>query len=396
MQALLGTPRENLRAEDVAEALALGRGANVRHGVDVLDMSDTPTGQTIPFEPGGKVEWSYHAPDRVTGSTGEVAAVRRQAELTIPADAPVNLLGVRLRIWTEWQMLNGDWARFYLGVFTIVNPGARVDDGLIRRRSLQLADKSYLWANKTSTEPLYIPAGTDVLSYIRSGASTFFNETRFALSGTGALTQPRIFEAKTSYLEIWSTLLEAIGNEQVTADELGRLASSPMQDRTNRGVEYTYGAGAGKILTAGSVEPLLPSLPNVVRFVSRQANPSLGTVEGNGLRTKRNQSVGPGSIDARGGTEVEVRAEVEADDQATLDIIANADAQRYFAGGGLTFSGKVALNPRHSDRDIIALNLPRLGVTGDQSWTVTGWTYPLGSMRNPDDALMDITAERRV
>lgn len=393
MQPLTGFPRENLAPADVEEALSLKRGAQVRHGVELVDATGAVLG-TLRAE-GGKVDWSYRPPDRVVGQTDGVAAVRRTATLEVPYDATVNLNSARLRVWTEWRLLTGAWARFHLGVFVVVNPGAVVDDGVRLSRSLTLADKAYLWANRYLTEPVRLAETTVAIDYVRNDLATRFGETSFALpTSTATIGLAVTFETGTSWLEVYSRVLEAAGFDQLTADENGRPTTQPLADLAARGIEHTYGAGKGKIVTAGQVEPLSPFLPNVVRFSARQG-PSLGNVEGNGLRTVKNQSTGPASIDAR-GTQVELRVDVDAANQAALDAVAYADAQRYFAGGGERFQGQVALNPRHSDRDVIGLDLPRLGVSGFGAWQVTSWTYPLRRMDDPAAALMPLTAERRV
>jgi hypothetical protein len=419
VQTLLGAPRGALDPARVSEALSLARGAQVRNGVDVLVGGEVRG--PLRFTD-GEVTWSYRAPDSTAGQSDSPAAVRRQASLTVPAQQGVNLLGAQLRVWTDLRLrparagvtsstttistpttstpittdvasVASDWARFYLGVFIVTNPGALSDDGLRVTRTLALADKSYLWNTATLTEPLVVASGTKPVTYVRDRLAER-GETAFALSGADTpLTAGRTFEAGTSLLDVWSRLLEADGNEQLTADELGRPASQPLSVIASRGPEVTYGARQGKVLTAGQVEPLLPSLPNVVRFSARQG-PSLGNVEGNGLRTVRNQSTGPASIAAR-GYEVELRVDVEADTQAALNVIAQAEAQRYFAGGGLRWTGQVGLNPRHSDRDVIGLDLPRLEQSGG-AWLVTSWTYPLGPLTDTGGALMPVTAERRV
>jgi hypothetical protein len=309
----------------------------------------------------------------------------------------VNLNARKLRLWTEWLLLDGSWARFGLGVFLVVTPGALTDDGMRVTRSLTLADKTYRWANTFLPEPLNVAAGTGIMQFVRSRLSSRFGETRFALpTSTATLGQSRTFEAGTSELELMSLLLEAAAHDQLTVDETGAATTTPLATLAGKGAEIIYGANQGKVVEAGQVEPLLPTLPNVVRFSARQG-PSLGNVEGNGLRTVRNQSTGPASIDARGGTgvgEVELRVQVEATTQAELDAIATADAQRYMAGGGTRWSGRVALNPRAGDRDVIGVELPRLGVTG--VFNVTEWTYPLSPITSPDAVLMPVTAEWRV
>jgi hypothetical protein len=396
VQVLTGGPREGLPEAELRDALAFRHGGRVRHGCDVLDLSDRNTSRSLRFEGrGSSVTWAYRPPDRMGGQVTSVAEVRRRATLVVPGTLTENLNAVRLQLWTELQLRAGRWARFHLGVFEVLNPGAVADDGQVLRRSLALADKSHRWANSQLVDPVHVPAGTVAVEWVKARLTEVFGETRFAIAtSTATLDQPRTLEAGLSWLEALSRVLEAVAFDQLTVTEDGLPAAQPLATLSGRGVEQIYGAGHGKVLTAGQVDPLWPSLPNVVRFIARQG-PSLGNVEGNGRRTVRNQTTGPASITARQGREVELRVEVDADDQPTLDAIAEAEAQRYFAGGGQRWTGRVALNPRHSDRDVIELKLPRLGLD-DGSWLVTEWNLPLGPMTSPDDALMTITAERRV
>lgn len=395
MQPWLGEPRAALAEVVVREALSLERGAHVRHGLDVLDATDAPTTETLTFE-SGTVTWGYRAPNGAFGQSDELAAVRRRGSLLIPAGQAVNLNARRLRLWSEFLMLDGSWARFWLGVFLTVNPGAISADANGRTtQTLTLADKTHLWANTLLVEPVHVPAGTAIIAWVKNRMTTRFGETRFAIASSDALLdEARTFEPGLSELEVCSRMLTAAGFDGLITDETGAAASQPLANLAGKGPEITYGAGQGKVITAGEVAPLLPSLPNVVRFSARQG-PSLGNVEGNGLATRRNQSTGPASIDERGGVEVEIHVDVDADSQTVLEQIADAEAGRYFAGGGQSWSGSVALNPRHSDRDVIALDLPHLGLS-DVAFEVTSWTYPLQPITSEQGVLMAVTAERRV
>ncbi len=260
-------------------------------------------------------------------------------------------------------------------------------------RSLTLADKSHEWSALPLDQPLHLPGTTVAVDWVKARLTEVFGETSFAIASSDAtIGQSRTFEAGTSHLEVFSRVLESVGLDQLTADEDGRPASQALSVLANQGPFQSYGPGAGKVVPAGSVRQLLPSLPNVVIFSARQG-PSLGNIDGNGLATRRNASTGPSSIAAR-GREVVQRVDVDADSQAALEAVADADAQRYFAGGGLTFAGSVALNPRFGNRDVVGLSLPRLGVTGD--WNVTSYTYPLRPFTSDQDVLMPVTAERKV
>lgn len=379
------------------EALSLTRGARVRHGCDVLDLADQETGERLPFI-GGAVGWTWRPPDPLTGGqTDGVAEVRRTAGLTLAGPLEVDLQQRRLRIWTEFQLRTGDWARFHMGVFTTPRPALR-DDGTLVGREISLADKSYAWREALLDEPEFVPPTTVVTTYVKAELTRLFGETSFSITPSTAVLGGRgmVFEGGTSRLELWSTVLKAIAFDQLTADEQGRPLARPLSDISNRAPEITYGPGQAKIKTQGEVAPILPTLPNVLRFASRQG-PSSGSSVGNGLHIVRNQSTGPASIDARGGSprgEVVQRVDVDASTQEQLVAIATAEAPRYFAGGGLTFTGQVGLNPRHSDRDVIGLDLPRLGLSG--SWFVTSWTYPLQPIDSESGAVMEITAEQKI
>lgn len=394
MQALLAAPRDGLVEADVKEALSLQRGGQFRHGVDVLDRYDQPTGDQQPFT-SASVDWNYRPPDLTSGQENAVAAVLRQGSLELVGAPSVDLASRRFQLWTEMRLRTGGWARWPLGVFVATNPTVS-DDGLTVRRVLSLADKSWLWFIATLTDAVHVPATAVAVDYVKADLTSRFGETRFAFAASSATVGGNglVIEAGTSWLELYSRVLASVGFDQLTADESGAPASQSLATLAGKGAEMIYGAGQGKVLTAGSIEPLLPNMPNVVRFTSRQGPSSHGT-EGNGIYTARNASTGPASI-AQRGYEVPITVQVDAYDQATLVAVGDAEKQRYFAGGGLRWSGQVGLNPRHSHRDVIALGLPRLGLNSDSSWLVTSWHYPLLPMTQDSAALMTLTAERRV
>jgi len=329
--------------------------------------------------------------DRVTGDTTEAATVRRQGSLTVKYDPALPVAVRRFRVWTEHLAPSGEWVRFWLGVFGATNPPL-TDDGIIVTRTLTLAEKSFGWDQYKLDDPVTEPAGVVVVDEVKAELSALFGETAFSIpTSTVALVDAMTFDAGTSYLAKWNAMLEAAGMDQLSTDEAGRPESMLLTDLTAKAAEWDYGPGSGKIVTAGAVEPLLAFLPNVLRFVAR-SGPSLPD-EGNGIRTVKNQSTGPSSID-QVGQQPPVTIEVAAETQAQLDAVAFQDAQRYFAGGGLRFTGQVALNPLHGNRDVVTITKPRLGLSAD--WLVTSWTYPLKRIDSADAVLMPIVCEQRV
>jgi hypothetical protein len=388
-------PRSSFTEAEVRAALELAYGPRVRHRVILLTNSDVETSTSVPVDmkKGGDVSWDYRVPDSVGGGGRSDASVRRTAKLTMVGDVSFNVMTNRFKLRTEILSPQNNWVPFDMGVFVSTLPPVN-DDGVLVTRDLDLADKTFRYARPIPAS-ITIAAGTVATSWVDADLLATFGETKRAISPSSVtLPTDLVFDPGTPRILVYNKLLEIAGYDHLIADEYGVPTARPLSTVVNKGVEHRYGPG-GTILTAGRLEALIPDLPNVVRFVAR-GGPSL-PVEGNGWRTKYNQSTGPGSITARGGEEVWRFVEVAAESQTALDAIADSEAQRYFAGGGLRYTGKVGLNPRHSDRDVNALVKPRLGLTSEtDAWLVTDWRYPLREIESPDDVLMAVTWERRV
>lgn len=393
LQPLTAWPRGDFTADQVLAALDPETAPRVRHGAEVVDRNGVPTGAPLNFVT-ADVAWAYRPPDTLAGSTTQVADVRLTATLVVRGGNREHLGRSRYRLWTEWQAPDGRWPRFYKGAYVAARPSA-ADDGRFVQHTLKLADDTWTWNNtQPLDQPVSFDVGTEPVAWIIQDLAATYGVVVHAISGnTLVLDRPITFDAGTSRLAVYNSLLQAVGFDDLYCDERGRPTSGPLADPLAGGAEVSYGPGQAKIMPAGNVEPLLPSLPNVVVFVARQG-PGL-VEEGNGQRTVENQWTGPASLDALGGTRNVLRVEVDATDQAAIDAVARSQAPRYFAGGGLRFSGQVVLNPRHSDRDIIRLDKARLGLDGD--WTLTSWTYPLHpGMNDPSAAVMAVTAEQRI
>lgn len=396
LQTLTGGPRSGHDEETVAGSIDLSRLPLHRWRVTVLDSDDTPTGETVKVE-SGRVTWSYRPPDPVTGgrtaSSTAAAEVRRRAELVVAGPTTVPLGSRRYRVEVEWKAPGGVWVPWFLGVFVPTLPPYAFD-GTTVRYQLDLVDKAWLWMSTPLDEPLRVEVGENPVTWVVADLAATFGETSTAMpTSTFTLAEPRTFDPSDtpSRLAVYNSLLEAAAFDQLTVNEEGRAATFPLSDLATLTPEITYGPGAGKIKVQGGVDPLMERLPNVVRFVALQA-PSLAE-EGNGYRTVLNQSTGPSSIDAI-GEQPPLVVEVDVDDQVQLDALAASEAQRYFAGGGLRFRGQIGLNPRHSNRDVVGLDHPELGLSGE--WLVTEWSYPLGPMSGEGAVLMDVVFEQRV
>jgi hypothetical protein len=378
-QGLLDPPRDTLTEQQVLDSLAWNHSTQIRWNVDLLSTALEPTGIDLKFD-SGSVSWQWRAQPN-PGDAPVAAVVRRQATLVYRHLPGFNPLAVLYRPWVEMRAPDGTWVRWHLGVFTAILPPYRYDglsdeDGPVVWRDLQLADRSHIWQTDTTSDSIVVTSGTNIPLWVRDDIATRFDVADTTqITGTGTATIDYVFEPETSWLDVYGTILGAVGNEPLYADQDGRPASAPLVDPETLTPDVTYNYGS-TVVPSATVESVNPDLPNTLRFVARRG-PSLAE-EGNGIRTVVNESVGPGSLQQRGDRTVLQRVEVDAQTQDDLEAQAKALAPFYFAGGGLRYVGEVGLDPRHDDRGVVQLERPPMGISG--TWLVTAWTVRLGDV----------------
>lgn len=398
MQPLLGGPRSEL-TEAIVQAAINSPSPLIRHGCDVLDpISLDLTADTLPIDldAGGEVRWAY----RPDGAATAAAEIRRTATLNLAGDPDAvdeDLLLTRLfRPWIEMLSPLGDvWVRFHTGVFHSTLPRLS-DDGQVTRWVLDLVPREHLWRLDELTTTETVAAATDVLDLIRAelAAAGVEQTARFSTPDEATtLGEPLQFPAGTPRLEKWRRCLLAIGYDDLVTDEDGIPTAQPLGPLADRAPEVTYGPGLGRVLLAGSRSPIDPEIPNTIRVVARQG-PSLGSIEGNGLWVWTNYNDGPASL-LRRGFRVYRTVQVDATTQTEIIVAGRAEAARLAAGGGVRWQGRVGMNPLHSDRDVIGLERPRLGIDSEVH-NVTSWTLPLRRATGVDAVTMPVTSELRV
>lgn len=375
---LLAPPRDGLTEQQVLDSLSWQHSTDIRWGVDLLNtVTLADTGITLEFQ-SGQVSWQWRAQPN-PGDAPIVAAVRRQADLTFRHVAGFNPLSVYYRPWVEMRASDGTWVPWRLGVFAGTMPAYQYDglsdwDGPVVWRSIQLADISHVWQSDETADPVVVASGADIPQWVRDDLATRFNAFDTSrVTGSGVASIDYVFDVGTSWLDLYSTLLSAVGNTPLYANSDGLPESLPLVDPAVQPADITYPFGS-TVAPSATIESTNPDLPNTVRFVARRG-PSLAE-EGNGIRTAVNESVGPGSLQQRGGRTVLQTVELDAQTQDELDAHARAWAPFYFAGGGLRYVGEVGLDPRHDDSTIVHLDRPAMGLSG--TWLVTAWTVRLG------------------
>lgn len=377
-QGLTDPPRDGFTTQQVLDSLAWEHSTDLRWGVDLLDtITLADTGQSLEFQ-SGQVSWQWRAAP-VPGESPAVAVVRRQASLVFRHVPGFNPLAVYYRPWVEMRGPDGAWVPWYLGVFSGAMPrwdytGLYDWDGPVVWRDLALTDLSHLWQSDETSDPVVVATGTDLVGWVRDDIAVRFDVFDTSnITGSGTASIDYVFDAGTPWLDLYSTLLSAIGNTPLYANADGLPESIPLVDPATLPADITYPYGS-TVVPAATVESINPDVPNTIRFVARRG-PSLAE-EGNGIRTVINESVGPGSLQQRGGRAVTQTVEVDAQTQTELDAHARAWAPFYFAGGGLRYVGEVGLDPRHDDSTIVYLDRPPMNLAG--TWLVTAWTIQLG------------------
>lgn len=350
---------------------------HVTFGWDVLDNTDTPTGEVLPALTGSNISWQGRVQSEITsGGGGSAGAVRRTATLPLAGPTSINLLARRFRPWSKILLPDGNSATFYRGVFVSTLPPIS-DDGIVVTRTLDLAGKEHRYSLDELRAPAYVPTGTDALQFVRNELASRYGEATFDFpAGTALIESGLAFEPTTNRLEYYNVILGAAGLGPLHCNDYGVPRVRFADDTNSKPAEHTYAPGTTQ-LVGGNLEALYPELPNVVEVLSNQA-PTLVT-EGNGKITLRNQSTGPASIDAR-TFEVFQRIQVDTpvdpatgNGQAALEAKANGIAQALFAGGGYRTSGGVGYNPLHSDDDVVVYIKPRLGLVSGAEWLVASW-----------------------
>lgn len=338
-----------------------------------------------------EVTWASQVSDDVTNPQTEEAEVRRTATVELKdVGEEFNPVKYRYSPWCEMLSPEGNWVEWRFGEFVSTMPDLH-DDGVTVDCTLELADRTHIFSSEHLDEGLQVPMDTNVLLWIENDIDERFGDEDFDFpSASPTLDEDMFFDPDTPLLEVYNALLEAVGYDKLHMNEDGEPRTRHADQWLQTTSEWTYESGT-TILPAGTRESLLSEIPNVITFVAARG-PSLAT-EGWGKVTITNQKTGPASIDEL-GRESHHRVEVEAQDQDELERVAKSQAERFFAGAGHRYTGRVGLNPAHSDRDIITLKRPRLGMDDEVRYVVTEWSHRFKRLESEDDATTRLVCER--
>jgi hypothetical protein len=194
------------------------------------------------------------------------------------------------------------------------------------------------------------------------------------------------FDEQITWLTIVNDLLSSIGYAGVWSDWDGRLRCEPYILPANRDVEWTYTDDAATTMLAGDGEVQHDFFESPNQWVIFRSNRTDETppVEGAGIYTYVNQSVGLTSVDARGGLIVPRVQGLDAADQASLVVAAQQLIQNDMDVPTI-IERPVYPNPLHWHFDrLIVQDSASIPIADAQC---TGWSWALP----PEEENMNLT-----
>ncbi|MBL5776987.1 hypothetical protein HV436_01375 [Bacillus sporothermodurans] len=280
----------------------------------------------------------------------------------------VDWLNDRIQPYVLFQMPDGGWVEFPLGIFIPSTPTKKDSFGRIVREVEAYDGLVVLDQDKFTSRTAYT-AGTayeSVVNDILRGAGITKIKITFPVGKTLATTKE--FEIGTSKLQAVNDLLTEINFVPLWVDVNGYYVSYPYETPDNKRVDYLYTDRELSIIFEGAEEELdLFEVPN--SWVVTVSNPEAEPI----VSTKVNDSPdSPTSTVSRGRTIVDAREVDDMADQASLDAyverIAFEASQVY---GSIKF--RTPLMPFHENYDVLGLQYAPLGIDGkyaEMNWNM--------------------------
>jgi len=363
VQNILETPREALVEADVVALIQDSASLTVAGGLELLDMDLNVTKDLTDDLQGGTVTRSAFAD--LHGS-----------------------LSIRLSTELEWgqaivrpYMILSDpsvSARFNLGAYFTSTPKKTVG---FYPGTFDVIGFDIIQALKDTVGEVYaVDAGT---SYLVTIEAILLDRgfTKYIIDQTAAasvLPTAKVWalDENITWLTVVNDLIAAIGYQGIWSDWNGYLRVQQYISPAQRSAEWFYTADEHSAMLGNDRSIITDYYDAPNRWVAVRSNnvDEVAPEEGNGIFTFVNQSVGPTSVDARGGRSITRYLNLDVVDHAALVSTAQVSID-----ADLRLSTKYEVttspNPLHWHFDRMLVNDPDLGefleVMGTQ------WTLPL-------------------
>lgn len=225
-----------------------------------------------------------------------------------------------------------------------------------------------------------VDAGTAYLDTVETILTTqgYGQFTIDPASAASTLPSPKVwpFDDQTTWLQVVNDLLAEVGYAGIWSDWDGRLRCQPYQPPRTRGPEWFYDSTDADTAMLGvqrTVERDFFNAPNRWVFYRRNNIDSTAPVEGNGIYTYVNDSLGDTSVAARGRVITRI-VPLDVADQAAMEAVAQITIDADLRPN-TTLQVSTAPNPLHWHFDRALLNDPGVGPIVDV--LCTKWTLPL-------------------
>jgi hypothetical protein len=290
--------------------------------------------------------------------------------LTKDSATKVDWLNDRVQPFVEFEMLDGGWVEFPLGIFLLSSPTKKDELGQIVRQ-VEAFDGLLILDQDKFTERLYFSAGTKYEEVVRGILeSAGISKINMQFSSGATLQNDKEFATGDSKLTAVNDLLNECNNTPVWVDSSGYFRSSQYERPDKKPVGYTYSDQELSIIIEGIEEELdLFDIPN--SWVVTVSNPEDEPM------TARKENVNedsPTSIPARGRRIVDFRQVDDMSSQEALESyverIASEASQVY---GRIKFSTPIM--PIHEYYDVLELVYEPLSING--KFAEASWTIPL-------------------
>lgn len=313
MQPRTEAPRDGLTSTQVVSLLQDASAVTMSGGMEVIDLGLNMIEDISDDFAGGKV----------TRNSYDVMHAALEFRISRPLDWGAGLVRPYITITSGAVS-----ARFNLGAYHTNTPKQSTAESpptfdvhgydMLRRLNQQVGDAYAI----DKTQPYLakieeILLGRGYLAYVidQTAAATVTPTTR-----TWA------FDESITWLTIVNDMLASVGYAGIWADWNGRLRCEPYVLPASRAIEWYY--SDNPLTTMMDPERIVDQdytdAPNRWVFYRQNNVDDVQPIEGNGMYTVENQSLGPTSIDARGGLVITRPVALDAADQAAL--IAQGDA----------------------------------------------------------------------
>jgi hypothetical protein len=310
--------------------------------------------------------WSY-----INDSTWSDMADKKLRELwTLDKVSAVKVdwLNDRVQPFIMFQMQNGEWVEFPMGIFLLSSPTKKDEQGTIVRQ-VEAYDGLIILDQDKFTERMYFKAGTlyeeVVKGVLRSAGITKVN---MQFPSGARLQRDKEYATGDSKLTAVNDLLNECNNTPVWVDASGYFRSSEYERPDRKSVGYTYSDQELSIIVEGIEEELdLFDIPN--SWVVTMSNPEDEPLTARKENTNADSLT---SIPARGRKIVDFRQVDDISSQEALESyierIASEASQVY---GSIKFSTPIM--PMHEYYDVLELEYEPLSISGkfaEASWTI--------------------------